>query len=51
MAPGLESQRTILKLLKASDIGVSLTSGYQLVPECSTTALILIHPEAKYFKI
>lgn len=51
MAPGLESQKTILKLLKASNIGVSLTSGYQLVPECSTTALILIHPEAKYFKI
>jgi len=51
MAPGLESQKTILKLLKTSDIGVSLTSGYQLVPECSTTALILIHPEAKYFKI
>ncbi|RKY46725.1 MAG: hypothetical protein DRP86_08690 [Candidatus Neomarinimicrobiota bacterium] len=41
----------ILELLKASEIGVSLTSGYQLIPECSTTALILLHPKAKYFNI
>lgn len=51
MAPGLEYQETILTLLNASQIGVSITSGYQLVPECSTTALILLHPLAKYFKI
>lgn len=51
MAPPLEYQKDILQLLNASKIGVSLTSGYQLVPECSTTALILLHPDAKYFKI
>ena len=51
MAPELESQKMILELLKASEIGVSLTSGYQLIPECSTTALILLHPKAKYFNI
>ncbi len=51
MAPGLDVQTDLLDILNARTIGVSVSSGFQLVPECSTTALILIHPEAKYFKI
>jgi 5-methyltetrahydrofolate--homocysteine methyltransferase len=37
--------------LPVDDIGVSLTSAYQLIPEQSTAAIVLHHPEAKYFSI
>ena len=30
---------------------MSLTSAYQLVPEQSTAAIIVHHPEARYFNI
>jgi len=30
---------------------MSLTSAFQLVPEQSTAAIIVHHPEAKYFNI
>jgi hydrogenase maturation protease len=32
-------------------IGVDLTSAYQLVPEQSTAAMIVHHPEAKYYAV
>ena len=42
----------VFQLLPAeSELGMSLTSAYQLVPEQSTAAIILHHPEAKYFNI
>ncbi len=48
--PALEDQEKIFKLLDPENsIGVKLTSGYQLEPEQSTSALIVHHPEAKYF--
>jgi len=30
---------------------VSLTEGYQFVPEQSTGAIVLHHPEARYFAV
>jgi 5-methyltetrahydrofolate--homocysteine methyltransferase len=30
---------------------MSLTAAYQLVPEQSTAAIILHHPEARYFNV
>ena len=30
---------------------MSLTSAYQLVPEQSTAAIIVHHPQAKYFSV
>ena len=33
------------------EIGVSLTEADQLVPEASTAALVVHHPEAKYFSV
>jgi len=30
---------------------MQLTSAYQLVPEQSTAALVIHHPEAKYFAV
>jgi len=48
--PQLEDQKKILELLKAEAIGVSLTETFQLLPELTTTALILHHPDAsRYF--
>jgi 5-methyltetrahydrofolate--homocysteine methyltransferase len=34
-----------------SQIGVGLTESYQLVPEHSTSALVVHHPEARYFSV
>jgi len=48
--PRLEDEKKILELLKGEAIGVSLTETFQLVPELTTTALILHHPDAaRYF--
>lgn len=49
--PNLEDQRYICDLLKAEEIGIVLSSEYQLHPEQSTSAIIVHHPEACYFSI
>lgn len=49
--PSLEDQTLLFDLLEAHRIGVSLTEEYQLVPEQSTSAIVVHHPEAKYFNI
>lgn len=47
--PDLEQQVSLLKLLGSDRIGVSLTENFQLHPEQSTSALVCLHPQAKYF--
>jgi 5-methyltetrahydrofolate--homocysteine methyltransferase len=48
--PNLEDQVKIFTLLKPEEnIGVRLTSGFQLEPEQSTSAIVVHHPQAKYF--
>jgi 5-methyltetrahydrofolate--homocysteine methyltransferase len=50
--PDLADHRILFDLLPAeSELGMSLTSAYQLVPEQSTAAILVFHPEAKYFNI
>jgi 5-methyltetrahydrofolate--homocysteine methyltransferase len=49
--PNLEDQALLFELLKPERIGVSLTEEFQLVPEQSTSAVVVVHPEAKYFNI
>lgn len=49
--PNLEDQTGLFELLKPERIGLSLTEEFQLVPEQSTTAIVVHHPEAKYFNI
>ncbi len=49
--PNLEDQKYIFTLLEPEKIGVSLSSEFQLVPEQSTSAIIVHHPEAGYFGI
>ncbi|MFM8303100.1 MAG: methionine synthase [Actinomycetota bacterium] len=47
--PDLEEQAKLDALLDLASIGVSLTEEFQLDPEQSTSAIIVPHPEAKYF--
>jgi 5-methyltetrahydrofolate--homocysteine methyltransferase len=47
--PDLEEQVKLDELLDLSQIGVTLSEEYQLDPEQSTSAIIVPHPEAKYF--
>ena len=47
--PALEDQGKLLDLLGAARIGVSLTEQLQMVPEQSTSAIVLHHPRARYF--
>jgi 5-methyltetrahydrofolate--homocysteine methyltransferase len=50
--PDLADQGKLFALLKPEDaIGVTLTSAYQLVPEASTTALVVHHPQASYYLV
>jgi len=49
--PRLEDQEKLFALLDPSRIDVSLTEEFQLEPEQSTSAIIVHHPEAKYFSI
>ncbi len=49
--PNLEDQTQILKLLNADRIGVTLSDEFQLEPEQSTSAIVLHHPQAKYFSV
>ena len=42
-------ERLLAELLEIERIGVSLTEEFHLVPEQSTSAIIVPHPEAKYF--
>jgi 5-methyltetrahydrofolate--homocysteine methyltransferase len=49
--PNLEDQVGLCRLLQPERIGVTLSEEFQLEPEQSTSALIVHHPEAKYFNI
>jgi 5-methyltetrahydrofolate--homocysteine methyltransferase len=49
--PNLEDQTKLFELLGPERIGISLTEEFQLVPEQSTSAVIVHHPQAKYFNI
>ena len=50
--PELEDHLKVFELLPAeSALGMTLTSAYQLVPEQSTAAIIVHHPDAKYFNV
>ncbi len=47
--PDLEDRRTLVRLLDPARIGVELSDELQLHPEQSTDAIVVHHPEAKYF--
>ncbi|MBN8926548.1 MAG: B12-binding domain-containing protein, partial [Rhodospirillales bacterium] len=49
--PRLEDQEPILRLLGAERLGVSLSDEFQLHPEQSTSAIVVLNPRAKYFSV
>ena len=50
--PDLEDHAQLFKILPAErELGMTLTSAYQLIPEQSTAAIIVHHPQAKYYAV
>ena len=50
--PRLEDQEQLFRLLNiSSSINVELTEGYMMDPESSVSALVIHHPDAKYFNL
>ncbi len=49
--PKLEDQEPLLRLLDAERIGVSLSDEWQLHPEQTTSAIVVLNPRAKYFSV
>ncbi|HEY3942191.1 MAG TPA: methionine synthase [Acidimicrobiales bacterium] len=47
--PDLADNAKVVELLGGERVGVSVSEGFQLHPEQSTTAIICSHPQAKYF--
>jgi len=49
--PDLADRAKVMRLLEPSRIGVELSEEMQLHPEQSTDAIVVHHPEAKYFSV
>ena len=49
--PRMSDQELLFSLLKPDRIGCVLTENWQIDPEQSTSAIIVHHPEAKYFNV
>jgi 5-methyltetrahydrofolate--homocysteine methyltransferase len=49
--PNLADQKPLLDLLGAEAIGITLSEEDQLDPEQSTSAIVVHHPQAKYFSV
>lgn len=47
--PDLALQEEIFRALSPAEIGVQLTEGHMMDPEASVSAIVVHHPEAKYF--
>jgi 5-methyltetrahydrofolate--homocysteine methyltransferase len=47
--PNLEDRAKVVELLAPERIGVTLSEEFQLHPEQATDAIVVHHPEAKYF--
>ncbi|MFZ1043975.1 MAG: methionine synthase [Anaerolineales bacterium] len=51
--PELEDHEKVFKLLPAveTELGITLSAAYQLIPEQSTAAIIVHHSQAKYYSV
>jgi 5-methyltetrahydrofolate--homocysteine methyltransferase len=49
--PDLEQQEVLFELLEPEAIGITLTEGHMMEPEASVSALVVHHPEARYFSV
>jgi len=49
--PDLDAQRPLFELIDPGRIGITLSETAQMVPEVSTSAIVVHHPQAKYFAV
>ncbi len=49
--PNLEDQKLLFELIDPTAVDIQLSEQFQLDPEQSTTAIIMHHPQAKYFNV
>jgi len=49
--PDLQDEEKLFKLLDPSRIGCTLSENWMIQPEQSTSALVVHHPEARYFNV
>ena len=49
--PDMDVHEPLFSFLKPEKIGVSLTENMQMVPEQTTSAIVVHHPQAKYFAV
>ena len=51
--PELEDHKKVFELLPAveTELGITLSTAYQLIPEQSTAAIIVHHKDAKYYSV
>ncbi|MEO0483412.1 MAG: vitamin B12 dependent-methionine synthase activation domain-containing protein [Planctomycetota bacterium] len=49
--PDMSDQDILFRLIEPQRIGCHLTENWQIDPEQSTSALVVHHPEAKYFNV
>jgi 5-methyltetrahydrofolate--homocysteine methyltransferase len=49
--PDMSDQEKLFRLLRPERIGCTLTENWQIDPEQSTSAIIVHHPQAKYFNV
>ncbi len=49
--PELADQATLFRLLDGRKVGVDLTEGFMMDPEASVSAIVVHHPQARYFAV
>ncbi|MCK5914337.1 MAG: cobalamin-dependent protein, partial [Desulfuromusa sp.] len=49
--PDLGAHLPLFEMLHSEEIGISLTESFEMVPEMSTSAIVVHHPQAKYFAV
>ena len=49
--PDMSDQEKLFRLLRPERIGCELTENWQIDPEQSTSAIVVHHPQAKYFNV
>jgi len=49
--PDLSAHTAVFELLDPGRIGVTLTESMEMVPEQTTSAIVVHHPQAKYFSV
>lgn len=49
--PDLEAHKALFAFLKPEKLGIGLTENMQMTPEQTTSAIVVHHPQAKYFAV